>query len=108
MCRAANRIESTDTTGRLLVVPTQIARKNSQLLAILRNGTTGDRDAFFLQLADEFLVAQRGALVFHVDQVGDHLLHARVGNRSTAVRLVAGGEEVFEIEYAVRGVDVLV
>ena len=41
-------------------------------------------------------------------QVRDHLLHARVGDRGAVVVLVAGGEEILELEDPVRRAEVLV
>src|SRR5262249_1026845 len=71
-----------------LVLPPQITRQNPQLLAVFRHRPARDGDAFFLQLGHEFLIAQRARLVFHVDQVGDHFLHAGVGNGGATLGLV--------------------
>src|SRR5208283_6123046 len=97
-----------DRSWRLLVVAAQVARQDAQLLAILRDRAARDVDPLLLEAADDLLVAARGPPVLGRDQVGYHLLDARVGDRGAAVVLVARGEEVLELEDAVGRADVLV
>jgi hypothetical protein len=91
-----------------LVVAAQVAGQDAEFLAVFGDGAPGDGDALLEQAGDELLVAERRGGVLHVDQVGDHLLHAGVGDGGAAVGLVAWGEEVLEVEDAVRRLDVLV
>lgn len=96
------------TPAGLLVIAPQIARQQAEFLAVLGDGASGDGDALFVEFRDELLIAERSGFVLHVDQVGDHLLHAGVGDGSTAIGLITGGEEILEVEHAVRRADVLV
>jgi hypothetical protein len=90
------------------VVTTQVAREQAEFLAVFCHGAPGDGEAFFLQLGHELLITERLGAVLHVDQIGNHLLDAGIGDRGSAVGLVTGGEEIFEFENAVRGLDVFV
>ena len=90
------------------ILPAEIAGQEAKFLAVFRNGPAGDVDALALEPGHQFLVAQRVRPVLPGDEIVDHLLHAGVGHRVAAVRLIAGREEIFEIEHPVRGLDVLV
>src|SRR5258708_7030095 len=84
----------------LFVVAAEIARQDAEFLAVLGDGAAGEAEAFFLQLDDEFLVAERGTLVLDGDDVGQHFLHAGVGDGGATVGLVTCGEEKFEFKDA--------
>jgi hypothetical protein len=94
--------------GTTTVRPAQVAWQQAQLLAVLRHRPPGDGDASLQQLAHQVLVAEGTRDILHVDQVSDHLLHAGVGYRRPALRLITGREEVLELKHAVRGLGVLV
>ena len=92
----------------LLVIPAQVAREEAELFTVFSYCAAGDLDAFFLQSRHDFLIAERGPFVFTGDEIGEHFLDAGIRDRGAAVRLVAGREEIFEIENPMGGFDIFI
>ena len=80
----------------------QIGRQNVQLRTILGHGPPGDDDFFLGQQLDDGFVGQRAGGFFLLNQFGDDVLDARIGHVGAAGGRIAGGEEKFHLEQALR------
>ena len=79
-----------------------MARQNSDLVAIFRDGPTRDREATLGKHRHNVLVAEGMPGVLAAHDLGDRLAHAFVANRLAIARRVAGGEEILQLEEAAR------
>src|ERR1017187_8776646 len=84
----------------------QIGREDAQFVAVFGDGAAGDGDAFGGEHLHDFLVGQRAARILILENIGNHVLDARVGNVVTVGVLQAGGEEIFHLEHALRRLDI--
>ena len=75
---------------------------------VFGHGPAGDADALFLeQPADDFLVGKRAAGVFPLEDLRDHVLHARVGEAVAVGGHDPGRKEIFHLEDSLGGLNVL-
>src|ERR1017187_6606475 len=84
----------------------QIGREDAQFVAVFGDGAAGDGDAFGGEHLHDFLVGQRAARILILENVGNHVLDAGVGNVVAVGVLQAGGEKVFHLEHALLRFDI--
>src|SRR5436190_1533773 len=84
----------------------EVRRQNVQFGSIFGNCAPGDDDAFVLQHLHHFLIGQRFGGIFFLENIGDHVFHARVRQAVTGGRLNDGGKEILHFEQNLWSLDV--
>src|SRR5262245_35788088 len=85
-----------------------VGRRNLELLAVFRDGSSRELEPLALQDVDDLRIAQRLARILLFDDLPDSLLDRHRGHRLAVRARNAAVEEILHLEHALRRVHVLV